>query len=147
MVRTCVVGAIRRVWLTRVVTFLAGALQITTSRSSNRRALRILLVRHLTQPPLISTFHASVYSLRVLHALSNLSLDQVFVDLIYINLRQLSQMLYRPIRKLFLTRFYHYEHMLEKLSHHLLHRVDNSDMEAVQSEFKHRAIIHKNKGG
>ena len=38
------------------------------------------------------------------------------------------------------------EDMLEELPHHLLDRVDDADMEAVQGKFKHAAVVDQNEG-
>ena len=83
----------------------------------------------------------------MLHALSNLRLYEVLVDLVNIDLWQLLQMLYSTIRHVLLAWLDNDEDMLEELSHHLLHRVDYADVEAVQGELQHRTIVQHYKRG
>lgn len=104
------------------------------ARATRRRAL-VLVTQLAVTTGVVHAFHLRIHSGRVLHALADLGLNEVLVDLVNVHLRKFLEMLHSAIGQLLLARLYHNEDMLEKLAHHLLDRVDNANVEAVERKF------------
>ena len=126
--------------LASIVAALLATAVVTASASIWRATLA--LAAHLRQSSSIRhAFHLGVHSSRVLHALPDLCLYEVLVDLVHVDLWQLLEILNGAVRHVLLARLDDDEDMLEELPHHLLHRVHNTHVETVEGKLQHGAVV------
>lgn len=131
-----------------IVNALFGTTVRVSTSPADRRTLLIHVVAHLAESSSImqASFHLSIHDCRLLHTLPDLRLYQILVDFVNIDLRKLLEDLHSSIRKYFFAGLNDYEDMLEELAHHLLDRVDNTNVEAIEGKLKHATVVDEHEG-